>query len=106
VTIGSLSLLAGKYVISAKVQLGVGDSSTATGSCALSVTDANGTVELDASAVTVPTSSVATMPLAGVTDVPLGGAVTVNCTADVDNVIDATNVKLSAIQVDALTVLP
>jgi hypothetical protein len=106
VTVGALTgLPAGQHVISAKVQLSVGDATTGTATCFLLAIDVSGTVELDSSAATVPTSSVGTVPLAGVTSLASGGDVSLGCSADTDT-IDASNIKLSAIQVDALTVQP
>ena len=92
-------------MISAKAQFDLGDGAPATTVCSLSVTDTNSnTVELDSSAVTIPNSSTATMPFAGVTDLPSGGGlVTLDC---VGALVDASNIKLSAIQVDTLTVVP
>jgi hypothetical protein len=104
-TIGVLNgLVAGKYVISGKAQIDFfRDLSPSTATCTLSVTDINGTIELDASAATFSNPTTATLPFAATADLPLGGDLTLDCVGDR---MTASRIKLTAIQVDALTVLP
>jgi hypothetical protein len=104
-TIGALNgLPPGSYVISAKVQFDfLRDLSPATAVCTLTVTDATSSLEIDSSAVTLTSQTAATLPLAGSAKLPSGADVTLDCLAP--NMV-ASNVKLSAVQVDTLSAVP
>jgi hypothetical protein len=104
-TIAALRALApGSYVISAKVQFDyLRDLPPANAVCTLTVTDSTSSLEIDSSAVTIASQTVATIPLAAGATLSSGADVTLDCLAP--NMV-ASNVKLSAVQVDTLSTVP
>ncbi len=108
VVIGALTgLPPGAYLVAAKTQLGLLGVDAGLPVLASCMLTAGGSI-LDQSAVSVPnvetgTIGSSTIPLLSGLDLPLGGDVSLSC---LGTDIEASNIKLTAIQVGTLTIQP
>jgi hypothetical protein len=96
----------GKFVVTGKAQFDLNaDLAGVTATCTLEVSDAANLTGpfTDGSAVALTSPGTATLPLSAVADLPSGGAAVLNCVGDR---VQASNVKLTAIQVGSLSVTP
>jgi len=98
-------LPAGMYVAMAKAQFNLQSESPTSVSCTLTLSDAadQGGPFIDRSAASLPGAGTTTLPFSAVGDLPSGGTAVLNCGG---NDVVATNVKLTAIQVGSLTIMP
>jgi len=98
-------LPAGKYVVTAKVQLDLDqDLSSRKVECRLDVADAP-----EVSTVLLSSPGIATVPFLTPADLPAGGMAILRCYADPQldgSFVLASNVKMTAIQVDSLILEP
>ena len=104
--IGVLSgLPAGQYVVSAKARFNAHSESPSFTFCTLTVSDAanEGGPFTDDSAALISSPESTTLPFLAVADLPSGGAAVLFCEGDQ---VFATSVKITAIQVGSLTVMP
>jgi hypothetical protein len=93
------NLPVGSYIVMAKAQLDLDSDLTETN---VLCTLAAGNVD-ESSSVRLPTPGSATLPLLVPADLPGGGAVVLTCGGDR---VRASNVKITAIQVNSLFVTP
>ena len=100
VTVGTLGLDPGSYVFSAKVQLELtGDVSPPVVECTLMA----GAIEVDFSAVRLGAAAIETIPLVGAATLDVAGDLVLTCGGTIDAA--ATRVRLTATQVDTLTIV-
>jgi hypothetical protein len=99
--VGGLGLDPGSYVFAAKVQIELtADAIPPLVQCQLTI----GAVEVDVSAVRLGPAGVETIPLAGAATLDVGGDLTMTCGGTADAA--ATRVRITATQVDSLTLVP
>jgi hypothetical protein len=99
--VGGLGLDPGSYVFSAKVQIELtGDVPAPLVECQLTL----GALEIDLSAVRLGPAAVETIPLAGAATLDAGGDLVLTCGGT--EAAAATRVRITATQVDMLTLVP